>query len=190
MYVYACATTDVGCLGGYPKIVREGINDNYLLVWMQQAGYNTYYTGKMRNAHTVDNWIAPSNHGFNGFDFLLHPHTYEYYNATMTPNNQPPLSYEGKYSPDVVAEKASALLHEATTHSDPWVLTVATIAPHSDVDLSLGAYDRFATDFPESAPDTHIYSQLTKFTERTTLIPKKQVISLSDCSRLCCKDNM
>lgn len=118
---------------------------------MQQAGYNTYYTGKMWNAHTIDNWNAPFIHGFNGSDFLLDPHTYEYYNATMTRNNQPPVSYEGKYSPDVVAEKAYAFLHEATTHSNPWMLTVAPIAPHSNVRLSLGDYDRFATDFPESA---------------------------------------
>lgn len=119
---------------------------------MQEAGYNTYYTGKMWNAHTVDNYNDPPVGGFNGSDFLLDPYTYEYYNAHMSRNHGPPVSYKGHYSPDVVAEKAYAYLHEATTHDDPWMLTVAPIAPHSNVRLSLGDYDRFVTDVPAYAP--------------------------------------
>ena len=34
-------------LGGYPKFISEGFNDAYLPVWLQEAGYNTYYTGKL-----------------------------------------------------------------------------------------------------------------------------------------------
>ncbi|RSM02088.1 hypothetical protein CEP52_008241 [Fusarium oligoseptatum] len=44
--------------GGYPKIVREGINDNYLPHWLQAAGYNTYYSGKLWNHHTVENYLC------------------------------------------------------------------------------------------------------------------------------------
>lgn len=33
--------------GGYPKFVREGLNVNSFPVWLQQLGYNTYYTGKL-----------------------------------------------------------------------------------------------------------------------------------------------
>ena len=36
-------------LGGYPRFIEEGFNDDYLPVWLQQAGYNTYYTGKLMN---------------------------------------------------------------------------------------------------------------------------------------------
>lgn len=140
--------------GGYPKFVEQGLNTNYLPVWMQQQGYNTYYTGKLWNAHSVDTYDKPYAGGFNGSDFLLDPYTYEYYNAWMTRNNAPPVSYKGQYSPDVVAEKAYAFLHEASTHDEPWMLTVAPIAPHSDVGLSLGDYDRFYTDYPKFA-DRH-----------------------------------
>jgi arylsulfatase A-like enzyme len=35
--------------GGYPRFIEEGFNDDYLPVWLQSAGYNTYYTGKMMN---------------------------------------------------------------------------------------------------------------------------------------------
>ncbi|KAI3054302.1 hypothetical protein CBS147353_11448 [Aspergillus niger] len=44
--------------GGYPKIISQGLNDNYLPVWLQEAGYNTYYTGKLFNVHTVDITVA------------------------------------------------------------------------------------------------------------------------------------
>ncbi|OJJ65491.1 hypothetical protein ASPBRDRAFT_139905, partial [Aspergillus brasiliensis CBS 101740] len=33
--------------GGYPKFISQGFNDNFLPVWMQNAVYDTYYTGKL-----------------------------------------------------------------------------------------------------------------------------------------------
>lgn len=33
--------------GGYPKFISQGLNDNYLPVWLQNEGYNTFYTGKL-----------------------------------------------------------------------------------------------------------------------------------------------
>lgn len=52
--------------GGYPKFVTQGFNDKYLPVWLQQAGYNTYYTGKLFNVLTVDNYDDPVPGGFTG----------------------------------------------------------------------------------------------------------------------------
>jgi N-acetylglucosamine-6-sulfatase len=102
---------------------------------MQEAGYNTYYTGKLYNSHSIDNYDAPLVSGFNGSDFILDPSTYEYYNAWMTRNGAPPVSYEGQYSPDVVFEKTRGFLHEALLHPEPWFITAAPIAPHSNVKL-------------------------------------------------------
>lgn len=51
-------------LGGYPKFVAQGFNDKYLPVWLQEAGYNTYYTGKLFNYHTIDNYNSPEAAGF------------------------------------------------------------------------------------------------------------------------------
>lgn len=56
--------------GGYPKFVEEGLNDDWLPLWMQDAGYNTYYAGKLFNAHTLDNYNDPHVRGFNSSDFL------------------------------------------------------------------------------------------------------------------------
>ncbi|KAJ5104210.1 hypothetical protein N7532_004739 [Penicillium argentinense] len=94
--------------GGYPKFVDRGFNENFLPVWLQEAGYNTYYTGKLFNAHTVENYHSPHVNGFNGSDFLLDPYTYSYLNSTYQRNQDPP----------------------RTT----FFVTVAPVAPHSNVE--------------------------------------------------------
>ncbi|KAL1311513.1 hypothetical protein AAFC00_001635 [Neodothiora populina] len=119
--------------GGYPKIVSQGINDDYLPVWMQAAGYQTYYVGKLWNTHNLMNYDKPHVKGFNSSDFLLDPFTYDYWHAKITHNGGAPVDYSGQYSPDVVAEKAYALLDEATENREPFFLTVAPVAPHSNI---------------------------------------------------------
>lgn len=51
--------------GGFPIFVKNGHNENYLPIWLQKAGYSTYYTGKMFNAHTVWNYDSPHLKGWN-----------------------------------------------------------------------------------------------------------------------------
>lgn len=121
--------------GGYPKFVNRGYNTNYLPVWLQKAGYNTYYTGKLFNSHTIENYNNPVAGGFTGSDFLLDPYTYSYYNASLSRNGEKPISYPGQYSPDVVAEKAFGFLEEAISDEKPFFLAIAPIAPHSDVQM-------------------------------------------------------
>ncbi|CZR59007.1 probable arylsulfatase [Phialocephala subalpina] len=122
--------------GGYPKFVAQGWNQNWLPLWLQDAGYSTFYTGKLFNAHTVENWNSPHPSGWTSSDFLLDPHTYQYLNATFQRNDRPPVSHEGEYSTDVLAEKAYGLLDEAVKLGAPFFLTAAPVAPHSDVNAS------------------------------------------------------
>lgn len=118
--------------GGYPKVVEQGVNDDNLFLWMQDAGYNTYYVGKLWNFHSVDNYNSPFARGFNGSDFLLDPYTYQYYNAKITHNGDAPVSYEGQYSTDIISQKATDWLEEALEQEEPFFLTVSPIAPHSN----------------------------------------------------------
>ncbi|KAF5988741.1 putative arylsulfatase precursor [Fusarium bulbicola] len=118
--------------GGYPKIADVGINDDYLFFWMQEAKYSTYYSGKLWNFHGVSNHDRPYARGFNASDFLLDPYTYRYWESKMSHNGEPPVSCAGKYSTDVVADKAYKLLEDALHHKEPWFLTVAPIALHSN----------------------------------------------------------
>ena len=57
--------------GGYPKSVKAGLNEDWLPLWLQSAGYNTYYVGKLFHAHDVDNYDNLHVSGFNQSDFLL-----------------------------------------------------------------------------------------------------------------------
>jgi len=111
--------------GGYPKFVAEGLNDNYLPLWLQAAGYNTYYTGKIMNSISTTTWNAPYMNGWNTSDLLLDPYTYQYWNQTFGRNHDEPVNYAGQYSTDLVASKAFGLLDEAVEAGDPFFLGIA-----------------------------------------------------------------
>ncbi|KAH9904946.1 alkaline-phosphatase-like protein [Xylariomycetidae sp. FL2044] len=119
--------------GGYPKFVSQGLNDNYLPIWLQDAGYNTYYTGKLFNAHAVGNYDSPFAAGWTSSDFLLDPFTYWYMNSTYQRNQDEPVSYEGQHSVDVLAAKALGLLNEAAEGGKPFFLGVAPVSPHANL---------------------------------------------------------
>jgi arylsulfatase A-like enzyme len=121
--------------GGYPKFVAQGLNSAYVPIWLQEAGYNTYYTGKLFNAHTVHNYLSPRPAGFNGSDFLLDPFTYSYLNSTFQRNNDEPVSYEGQHSMDVLTAKALGFLDDAAQEDRPFFLGIAPVAPHSNVEI-------------------------------------------------------
>ncbi|KIX07139.1 uncharacterized protein Z518_05116 [Rhinocladiella mackenziei CBS 650.93] len=119
--------------GGYPKFVGQGFNEAWLPIWLQNAGYNTYYTGKLFNAHSLENYNSPFPAGFTGSDFLLDPYTYEYLNASFQRNQESPVSHEGEYSTDVLAGKAYGFLEDAIAEQKPFFLAIAPNAPHSNV---------------------------------------------------------
>ncbi|KAG2164969.1 hypothetical protein VTO58DRAFT_107968 [Aureobasidium pullulans] len=135
--------------GGYPKFVKQGFNSKYLPVWLQEAGYNVYYTGKLFNAHNVDNYDSPYPAGFTSSDFLLDPFTYNYLNSSFQRNQDRPVSHEGEYVTDVMAQKAYGLLDEAVEAKKPFFLMVAPSAPHADIQNNSGS---LTFDAPVSAP--------------------------------------
>ncbi|KAK7224561.1 hypothetical protein V2G26_012564 [Clonostachys chloroleuca] len=124
--------------GGFPIFVKNGHNENYLPVWLQDAGYSTFYTGKMFNAHTVWNYGNPHLKGWSSSDFLLDPNTYDYWNATFQRDHDAPVNHPGEYSTDLIAGKALGFLEEALATPDkPFFLAIAPIAPHSNINSSL-----------------------------------------------------
>ncbi|CAK7232387.1 hypothetical protein SBRCBS47491_008252 [Sporothrix bragantina] len=121
--------------GGYPKWVSEGHNDNYLPIWLQALGYDTYYVGKLFNQHDVGNYDETPAKGWTQSDFLLDPYTYQYENAKFSRNGGKPVSYKGQYSPDVTTDKMLEFLDMALDKNDdqPFFLGVAPIAPHANM---------------------------------------------------------
>ncbi|KAF4963398.1 hypothetical protein FZEAL_10938 [Fusarium zealandicum] len=117
--------------GGYDKFITQGYNKNYLPVWLQEGGYDTYYVGKFLNGHSVDNWNDPLPAGWNGTEFLVDPNTYNYMNATFQRNQEPPRDFPGQYCGDLVEERALGFLDDAAAESRPFFLGVAPIGPHA-----------------------------------------------------------
>ena len=97
--------------------------------------------GKLINAQTVTNYDSPHAAGWTGSDFLLDPYTYEYLNATFQRNQDSPVSYEGQYSTDVLADKAYGFLKEALDAEEPFFLGIAPTAPHSNVNIKENLID-------------------------------------------------
>lgn len=116
--------------------MSQGFNEAWLPLWLQEAGYNTYYTGKLFNAHSVSNYDSPYPSGFNGSDFLLDPYTYQYLNATFQRNQEPPVSHKGEYSTGLLADKAYGFLQDAIAADEPFFLAIAPSAPHSNVEFT------------------------------------------------------
>ncbi|KAL1857440.1 hypothetical protein Daus18300_010413 [Diaporthe australafricana] len=119
--------------GGYPKFVSQGLNSNYLPVWLQEAGYNTYYTGKLFNAHTTHNYDSPYPAAWTSTGFLLDPGTYSYLHPIYQANREPPVHHHNEHTSDLITSKAQTLLQEAVESNKPFFVAVAPVAPHSDV---------------------------------------------------------
>ncbi|KAJ7268531.1 alkaline-phosphatase-like protein [Mycena rebaudengoi] len=117
--------------GGYQKFVQEGLNSDYLPIWLQKAGYNTYYTGKLMNGHTIENYKAPFVQGFTKSSFLLDPGMYNYLNSIWQTGTDAPQIFPKQHIQDLTNERAYALLDDAVQQDVPFFLTIAPVAPHA-----------------------------------------------------------
>ncbi|KAM6522979.1 hypothetical protein FALCPG4_012586 [Fusarium falciforme] len=120
-------------MGGYPKFLNEGLNNAYLPIWLKEAGYSTYYAGKLFNAHTVENYDKPHAAGWTSSDFLLDPFTYSYWNATWQKDQSVPVNHEGTYNTDDLSDKTIKYIRQAHAAGKPFFIGSAPIAPHSEV---------------------------------------------------------
>lgn len=119
--------------GGYPKFINEGWNEKYLPVWLQGAGYNTFYTGKLMNGHSEETYDKPYAKGWNSTSFFLDPNTYLYNNVTTQEDQDAPKSRAGEYSTDIAARATLRWLDAARLQDSPFFIGVAPIAPHAEV---------------------------------------------------------
>ena len=103
----------------------------------------------------MENWNSPHPAGWTSSDFLLDPFTYQYLNATFQSNDQPPVSYEGQYATDILAAKAYGLLDEGVKSDKPFFLTVAPVAPHSNVNPNAPPSPRGEVWTPPVPADRH-----------------------------------
>ncbi|KAL0081030.1 secreted arylsulphatase [Phycomyces blakesleeanus] len=130
-YAHNTNITDVSPpYGGYARFSRLGLGDNYLPIWMQEAGYSTHYIGKLMNEYTVNNYNNPKPKGFDYQDQLVDPFTYIYNTAVFSRNGEPPVYYNNTYQTDVIHAKARDALKRQRDTDKPFFLWVAPMAPH------------------------------------------------------------
>jgi arylsulfatase len=79
---------------------------------------------------------------------LLDPKMYIYYNATFQRKGNPPKSYPGGYSTDLVSNKSVSFLEDAASAGKPFYLQVAPIGPHSETISNTGGRPTFNPPVP------------------------------------------
>ncbi|KAL8283402.1 hypothetical protein RQP46_005812 [Phenoliferia psychrophenolica] len=156
-------TSVVAPWGGWEVFNEKGYNGHYLPSFLQEAGYDTYYTGKLMNDHKVSNIGSMPALGWTDSDFLVDPQTYNYWNASFVNNAGPVVYHEGEYSTDLVAAKGLAALDLAAKNPDrPFFVGIAPIAPHSHISGVPNSLGGILFDVPQSAPrHAHLFKDTT-----------------------------
>ncbi|KAH7141773.1 arylsulfatase [Dactylonectria macrodidyma] len=115
--------------GGYPKFVALGENDNYLPHWLDKAGYNAEYVGKLFNGNSLLNY-SPGPQGWRHIDVLLDPYINTHNTVVMSENGARPKIYRGFHQTDVMRIKALSRLESLIEEEDPFFLMISPTAPH------------------------------------------------------------
>ncbi|KAG1456040.1 hypothetical protein G6F56_006926 [Rhizopus delemar] len=131
-YAHNTNITDVSPpYGGYGRFNTLKLGEDYLPLWLQKAGYNTNYIGKLMNQYSVNNYNNPTPKGFDYQDQLVDPYTYVYNTAVFSKNGQAPVYYKDAYQTDIIHAKAKAALKRLENSTDPFFLWVSPMAPHA-----------------------------------------------------------
>ncbi len=118
-------------LGGYTKLNHQ----NTLPLWLQEAGYYTAHVGKYLNGYgnsTAETLVPPGWDDWQGL--VLKENEPTYYNYKLNDNGTI-INYgtaAADYQTDVLADRAVQTIGEAAQRTDPFFLSIATLAPHAE----------------------------------------------------------
>lgn len=121
--------------GGWPKFTSQGLNENYLPVWIKNAGIRTYYLGKFMNSYGVSNLGVPSHpKGWDYSSMLLDPWTYNYHHSHWSNGYTSKITnFPGIHTTHVTQEKALTAIEDAAKHDHQFFMMVAPVAPHVEI---------------------------------------------------------
>lgn len=96
--------------GGWTKFLLAGEGDNYMPMWMKDAGYRTEYMGKLLNGIDILNY-AEAPKGWDNVDILVDPYAYSFNTVIMSRNGETPKYYNGYHQSDVLRAKMYVPVH-------------------------------------------------------------------------------
>ncbi|KAG2440650.1 hypothetical protein HYH02_010229 [Chlamydomonas schloesseri] len=130
-------TSNSEARGSAVKFLNNDLDDDYLPVWLQDAGYNTFLVGKFLNSFKEQVARKRCPQGWTGISPLIQdvdtedggeeapraPTYMEDCNGVMT-------SYPGTFQEEVIRDKALSYIDEASGSPMPFFLLISTVAPH------------------------------------------------------------
>ncbi|CAI6098764.1 unnamed protein product [Clonostachys chloroleuca] len=119
--------------GNYQKWRLMGEDNNYLPIWLQNAGYRTEYIGKFLNGYSK----ALYQYTPKGWDHMMlcpakvGPCVYDFNRPVFSANGETPVLFQGYHQTDVLRAKMIERLKYLTEEQGkPFYLTLGTVAPH------------------------------------------------------------
>lgn len=108
--------------GGYDLYDAFGYNKDNLFPWLQDAGYQTFYVGKLMNGNSAANAVSTPVGALNGSSIFMDPTTYSYINSSYIIDGQAPKHYPGAYSTDTVRDMGLAYLDRIAKSDSPFFI--------------------------------------------------------------------
>lgn len=96
-----------------------------LPVWLQEAGYETFFLGKYPNGYTDGTVVPP---GWTGWRGLVDPTTYNFVRPTVSMDGVE--ERFDTYSTTLLSEQSDALLSDPARAETPWYMWLNYVAPH------------------------------------------------------------
>ncbi|KAG2489560.1 hypothetical protein HYH03_012011 [Edaphochlamys debaryana] len=133
-------TTNSWPLGGHVRFMLDELDEDYLPVWLQAAGYRTYLVGKFLNGFTEDSvYDLGCPRGWDVLDALLQGDTgsAEELHNRDTPrfmaNCRRRESFDKEFLELVIRRKALQYIDDAAASRQPFFMMINTFAPHDAI---------------------------------------------------------
>ena len=98
-----------------------------LAVWLQEAGYDTFFLGKYPNGYEDGTVVPP---GWTGWRGLVDPTTYNFVRPTVSVDGVEQ-RFE-TYSTTLLSEQSEEMLRDPARAEDPWYMWLNYVAPPDD----------------------------------------------------------
>jgi N-acetylglucosamine-6-sulfatase len=120
--------TNVGADGGYGSYNAHGDQQRSFAVALQKSGYRTALMGKYLNGYDPSDPVAP---GWNVWDVAGNGYGEFNYSLNQNGAQQQYGDAPGDYLTDLLSAKATSFIGSAARKHRPFMLEVATFAPHA-----------------------------------------------------------